>query len=173
MAEAYLGSVALDVEAARGDAAGLAHVDAIRPFWGRDGAMVLYSTTAAMELLGEQGDLDGTVSFHDDGLATLRRLWPGVTLWLRFRLTAVLVAQMATNVASGRAPSAGSSWRGRRAISPRCGGSSSTIPSTGPPASRRGPGMRGRRPSCLGCAGWPMSTRRARRPRRGVALQRG
>ena len=99
MAEAYLRSVALDVEAARGDAAGLTHVDAIRPFWERDGAMVLYSTTAAMELLGEQGDLDGTVSFHDDGLATLRRLWPGVTLWLRFRLTAVLVAQMATNVA--------------------------------------------------------------------------
>jgi len=98
MAEAYLRSVGLDVEAARGDPAGLAHVESVRPFWERDGAMVLYSTTAAMELLGEQGDLDGVVAFHDDGLSTLGHLWPGVTLWLRFRLTAVLLAQMASNV---------------------------------------------------------------------------
>jgi DNA-binding NarL/FixJ family response regulator/DNA polymerase III delta prime subunit len=94
-AEAYLRSIALDVEAARGDPAGLAHVESVRPFWPRDGAMVLYCTTAAMELLGEQGDLDAVVAFHDDSLATLQQLWPGVTLWLRLRLTAVLISQMA------------------------------------------------------------------------------
>ena len=98
MAEAYLRSVALDVEAARGDAAGLAHVESLRPFWERDGAMVLYCTTAAMELLGEQGDLQSATTYHDEALATLRRLWPGVTLWLRFRLTGVLLAQMAAGV---------------------------------------------------------------------------
>ena len=50
LAEAYLHSVSLDVEAGRGMAEALDHIAAVRPFWERDGAMVLYCTTAAIDL---------------------------------------------------------------------------------------------------------------------------
>ena len=109
LAEAYLRSVSLDVEAGRGTAEALDHIAAIRPFWERDGAMVLYCTTAAIDLYGDRGELEAARDFHDDAIATLHRLWPGSIMWLRLRLSAVLVGQIAStrlHAAPGRnAPS--------------------------------------------------------------------
>jgi DNA-binding NarL/FixJ family response regulator len=99
-AEAYLRSVALDVEAGRGIAEVLDHVEAIRPYWERDGAMVLYCTTAAIDHLGFHGDVEAAVRFHEDAIATLRRLWPASIMWLRLRLSAVLVGQLASHTST-------------------------------------------------------------------------
>ena len=100
LAEAYLRSVSLDVQAGRGSAEALDHIAAIRPFWERDGAMVLYCTTAAIDLYGDRGELDAARDFHDDAIATLHRLWPGSIMWLRLRLSAVLVGQIASHVST-------------------------------------------------------------------------
>jgi DNA-binding CsgD family transcriptional regulator/tetratricopeptide (TPR) repeat protein len=109
LAEAYLRSVALDVEAGRGVVEVLDHVEAIRPYWERDGAMVLYCTTAAIDHLGDVGDVEAAVRFHDDALTTLRRLWPASIMWLRLRLSAVLVGQLASHV-STRSRSERAEW---------------------------------------------------------------
>ncbi|MEP6651279.1 MAG: LuxR C-terminal-related transcriptional regulator, partial [Lapillicoccus sp.] len=98
LAEAYLRSVSLDVGAGRGTADALDHIAAIRPLWEQDGAMVLYCTTAAIDVHGDRGDIEAAVEFHDDAVATLHRLWPASIMWLRLRLSAVLVAQLASHV---------------------------------------------------------------------------
>jgi len=100
LAEAYLRSVSLDVEAGRGMAEVLEHIAAIRPFWERDGAMVLYCTTAAIDLYGDRGELEAARDFHDESLATLHRLWPGSIMWLRLRLSTLLVGQIASHVST-------------------------------------------------------------------------
>ncbi len=100
LAEAYLRSVSLDVQAGRGSAEALDHIAAIRPFWERDGAMVLYCTTAAIDLYGDRGELVAARDFHDDAIATLHRLWPGSIMWLRLRLSALLVGQIASHVST-------------------------------------------------------------------------
>jgi DNA-binding NarL/FixJ family response regulator len=100
LAEAYLRSVSLDVEAGRGMAQVLDHIAAIRPFWDRDGAMVLYCTTAAIDLYGDRGELEAAREFYDDANATLHRLWPSSIMWLRLRLSAVLVGQIASHVST-------------------------------------------------------------------------
>ena len=100
LAEAYLRSVSLDVEAGRGSADALDHIAAIRPFWERDGAMVLYCTTAAIDLYGDRGELEAARDFHDEAIETLHRLWPGSIMWLRLRLSAVLVGQIASHVST-------------------------------------------------------------------------
>jgi DNA-binding CsgD family transcriptional regulator/tetratricopeptide (TPR) repeat protein len=100
LAEAYLRSVSLDVEAGRGMAVVLDHIQAIRPFWERDGAMVLYCTTAAMDLYGDRGELSAVRDVHDEAMATLHRLWPGSIMWLRLRLSALLLGQIGSNVSS-------------------------------------------------------------------------
>jgi DNA-binding NarL/FixJ family response regulator len=76
----------------------LDHIAAVRPFWERDGAMVLYCTTAAIDTYGDRGDLEAARDFHDDSIATLHRLWPGSIMWLRVRLSALLVGQIASHV---------------------------------------------------------------------------
>ncbi len=99
-AEAYLASVTLDVRAARGDAGALAVIEAVRPFWDRDGAMVIYCTTAAIDLHGEATDPGGmarAVAVHDEAIRVLGRLWPQVRLWARIRLSALLLAQLAAH----------------------------------------------------------------------------
>ena len=100
LAEAYLRSVSLDVEAGRGMAEVLEHIAAIRPFWERDGAMVLYCTTAAIDLYGDRGELEAARDFHDESVATLHRLWPGSIMWLRLRLSTLLVGQIASHVST-------------------------------------------------------------------------
>ena len=94
------GRCSLDVQAGRGSAEALDHIAAIRPFWERDGAMVLYCTTAAIDLYGDRGELEAARDFHDDAIATLHRLWPGSIMWLRLRLSALLVGQIASHVST-------------------------------------------------------------------------
>jgi DNA-binding NarL/FixJ family response regulator len=90
--------VSLDVLAGRGSPSTLELVKAVRPFWARDGAMVLYCTTAAMDVLGDSGDLAAVRAFHDEAIATLHRLWPSSIMWLRLRLSALLIGQIASHV---------------------------------------------------------------------------
>ena len=78
----------------------LEHIAAIRPFWERDGAMVLYCTTAAIDLYGDRGELEAARDFHDESVATLHRLWPGSIMWLRLRLSTLLVGQIASHVST-------------------------------------------------------------------------
>jgi DNA-binding CsgD family transcriptional regulator len=94
-AEAYLSSVSLDVRAGRGQTEALAVVDSVRPFWDRDGAMVVYCTTAAIDLHGDAGEVGRAIAVHDEAVRVLGRLWPQVRLWARIRLSAVLVGQLA------------------------------------------------------------------------------
>ena len=100
MAEAYLRSITLDVDAGRGLPTVLEQVAAIRPWWDQDGTLVLYCATAAIEAFGDFGDVDGAIAFHDEAIATVERLWPGNSLWMQIRLSALLTAQLAAHVSS-------------------------------------------------------------------------
>ncbi len=125
--EAFLTSVRLAVEAGRGSADGIAHVAMVRPFWERDGMIVVSSACAAVDLYGDRLDLESTIAIHDDAVTTLERLWPVTPLWVRLRLHALLIGQLAGHAAErsrservklarlgdGYAAAAAEFWQGR------------------------------------------------------------
>ena len=163
LAEAYLRSVSLDVEAGRGMAEVLDHIAAIRPFWERDGAMVLYCTTAAIDLYGDRASSRRPVTSTTTPSPRSHRLWPGSIMWLRLRLSAAprrpdrVPRLHALPVGAGRVGGPRRTPRRRAAATSR-----PPSPWRVRPGSRPAPGTSAARRRSCGCGGWPTSTRRPR-----------
>jgi DNA-binding CsgD family transcriptional regulator len=99
VAEALLASVALAVHAGRGEAAALERLDRVRSAWERDGFVAILSGTAAIDLLGDAGDLDGVLAMHDAVVQAVRERWQVKTFMAQVRLTALVLGHLAQAVA--------------------------------------------------------------------------
>jgi DNA-binding CsgD family transcriptional regulator/tetratricopeptide (TPR) repeat protein len=99
-AEALLAAVGLQLAADRGDADGLDRIAGLRAWWQRDGLIAISSGAAAIELLGQTGDLAGAQAMYDDVVASVSKLWQRMTFHARIRLNALLLGHLATAAAS-------------------------------------------------------------------------
>lgn len=105
MAEAYLASAGLAVQAGRGDTTALASVDRVRPWWHVEGLTAILTATAAIDLHGDTGDIDAAVAVHDEAVTAVCQVWARQDFHAQIRLAALLLGQLAT--ASTRAGSTG------------------------------------------------------------------
>jgi DNA-binding NarL/FixJ family response regulator len=105
MAEAYLASAGLAVQAGRGDTTALAALDRIRPWWPVEGLTAILAAAAAIDLYGDAGDVDAAVAMHDDAVTAVCEVWGRQDFHAQIRLAALLLGQLAT--ASSRAGSTG------------------------------------------------------------------
>ena len=98
MARALLDAALLYVAAGRGDTAALGVLPQVRRWWETEGLIALLSASAAIDLRGDAGDLDGAIAIHDEMVDLLTRLWrPGFQA--RLRVSALLIGQLATHAA--------------------------------------------------------------------------
>jgi DNA-binding CsgD family transcriptional regulator len=99
MAEAFMTAVALAVAAGRGEASALERMERIRPWWDRDGFAAILSGTAAIDLLGDAGELDAALAMHDSVVETVRERWQVKTFMAQVRLAALVLGHLAQGVA--------------------------------------------------------------------------
>jgi DNA-binding CsgD family transcriptional regulator len=99
MAEAFLTAVALSVAAGRGEVSALERMERIRPWWDRDGFAAILSGAAAIDLLGDAGDLDAVLAMHDSIVETVRERWQVKTFMAQVRLAALVLGHLAQGVA--------------------------------------------------------------------------
>jgi DNA-binding CsgD family transcriptional regulator len=99
LADALLTSVALEIAAGRGDISALASLPRVRNSWHLDGLVVITSAGAAIELLGQTGDVDAALAIHDDAVALVRAMWQHMAFQAQVRLAALLLGQLATAAA--------------------------------------------------------------------------
>ncbi|HEX6921501.1 MAG TPA: AAA family ATPase, partial [Actinomycetes bacterium] len=99
LAEATLAAMALAVAAGRGERKQLALMSHLRPFWEKEGVVAIQSGAAAIDLHGDAGDLAAATAVHDDVVATVSELWQLKAFQARIRLSALLLGQLATEVA--------------------------------------------------------------------------
>jgi DNA-binding CsgD family transcriptional regulator len=99
MAEAFMTAVALAVAAGRGEASALERMERIRPWWDRDGFAAILSGTAAIDLLGDAGELDAALAMHDSIVETVRERWQVKTFMAQVRLAALVLGHLAQGVA--------------------------------------------------------------------------
>ncbi len=97
MAESALAAAGLMVAAGRGQAPAVARVSAIRTWWHRDGMIAIVSGSAAIDLLGDAGDIDGACAIHDEVVSLVRRVWQQPSLLAEVRLAALLLGQLASH----------------------------------------------------------------------------
>ena len=98
MARALLDAALLYVAAGRGETSALDVLPRTRRWWETEGLIALLSATAAIDLRGDAGDLDGAVAIHDEMVDLLTRLWrPGFQA--RLRASALLLGQLASHAA--------------------------------------------------------------------------
>ncbi len=98
VAEAILAAAALAVAAGRGDARGRELLPLVRPTWDRDGFAAILGAGAAVDLLGDAGDLDGAIAEHDAAVTIVQQLWRAPDFQARTRLSAILIGQLANHV---------------------------------------------------------------------------
>ncbi|MGZ4639239.1 MAG: ATP-binding protein, partial [Actinomycetes bacterium] len=96
MAEAGLAAMATAVAAGRGDTAALDLMPTVRPWWERDGMIAIVSGAAAIDLLGDRGDLAGATAMYDDLVATVGELWQAPSFQARIRLSALMLGHLGT-----------------------------------------------------------------------------
>lgn len=97
-ARALLQSAHLYVAAGRGETAALAVLPQVRRWWETEGLVALLSASAAVDLHGDSGDLEGAIGIHDEVVELLTRLWrPGFQA--RIRLSALVLGQLGTHAA--------------------------------------------------------------------------
>jgi DNA-binding CsgD family transcriptional regulator len=99
LAEALLAAVELAVSAGRGRAKALDLLPQLHSWWKRDGLVAIMCGTAAIDLYGDSGDLEGALRIHDDVVETVTSLWQVDTFLARMRLSALLLGQLAGQVA--------------------------------------------------------------------------
>ncbi|HEX6246398.1 MAG TPA: AAA family ATPase [Nocardioidaceae bacterium] len=100
MHRAALTSLALAVRAGRGDASALDDLPPVRECWERDGLIAIISGAAAIDLLGDGGDLDAALQMHDDVVDAVTGLWQVPSFMAQVRLGALALGQMATHAPS-------------------------------------------------------------------------
>jgi DNA-binding CsgD family transcriptional regulator/tetratricopeptide (TPR) repeat protein len=102
------------VRAARGTASAADLLAVSRPWWGKDGRIAVQSGSAAVELLGRDGDIEGMLTVHDELVEFLRGLWGAPRVAVEVRLAAVALGQLATAARSGP-PGRRAAWLDRAA----------------------------------------------------------
>jgi DNA-binding CsgD family transcriptional regulator len=103
LAESALSSVAMMVHAGRGDEGADKPLDQARAVWDRDGMIAVVSGSAAIDIYGDRGDLDKSLSIHDEIVEEVSRLWQNTLFQARVRLSALMIGQLATASAHARA----------------------------------------------------------------------
>jgi DNA-binding CsgD family transcriptional regulator len=101
MAEAYLASAGLAVAAGRGEHQALDKLVTIRPWWDREALIGILATAAAIDLHGDNGDVDAAIDAYDEGVASVSATWARTDFQAHVRLGGLLLGQLAT--AAGRA----------------------------------------------------------------------
>ncbi len=96
MAEAMLTGVAMELAAGRGDTSALDLLPRLRPWWQRDGLIAIISGGGAIDLMGQQGDIEAVQRLHDDVVTTVAELWQLPQFQARIRLHTLLLGQYAT-----------------------------------------------------------------------------
>lgn len=99
LAEAVLAATGMEVAAGRGDLGALELIPRLRPWWQRDGLIAIISGGAAIDLLGQRGDLDAAQAMYDDVITTVSALWQRPTFQARLRLGALLLGHLASTAA--------------------------------------------------------------------------
>ncbi len=102
-AEALLAAIGMQLAADRGDVAALDRMPGLRSWWRRDGLIGITSGGAAIDLLGQRGDLAGVLAMYDDVVASVSKLWQNMGFHARIRLSALALGQLATAAATANA----------------------------------------------------------------------
>ncbi|MEJ7707244.1 MAG: AAA family ATPase [Nocardioidaceae bacterium] len=95
-AEAALASVAMLVAAGRGTHAALDRAPRVRKWWDKDGMLAIVSGSAAIDLRGDYGDLDGAFAAHDHVAEVVTGLWQVEWFFAQIRLSALMLGQLST-----------------------------------------------------------------------------
>lgn len=105
---AYLAASGLAVAAGRGDPRGLNLFDRLRAGWSYEGLIPIMSGAAAIDLLGDRGDVDAAVTVHDEVVAAVQRMWSRQDFHARIRLAALVLGQLASAAARSSSVERGS-----------------------------------------------------------------
>jgi DNA-binding CsgD family transcriptional regulator len=103
LAEAALTAVGLAVPAGRGETDALGLIPHVRAWWDRDGMIAIHTGAAAIDLHGDQGDIDAVLSTHDDVIDSVAKLWQRTTFDARIRLSALALGHLAAHAARSSA----------------------------------------------------------------------
>jgi ATP/maltotriose-dependent transcriptional regulator MalT len=95
-ARSMLCGVGLAVAAGRGETAALGQLPRLRPAWEREGFIAVTCGAAAIDLYGDNGDLDSAIAVHDEVVELVSRLWVDTAFQARVRLSGLLLGQLAT-----------------------------------------------------------------------------
>ena len=96
--EVLLNAIEMTVHAGRGDEAGLDLLEQVRPWWDKDGLVALISGLAAVDLLGDKGDLDAALAVHDRFVEAVSTIWQHEAFQGRIRVSAIMVGQIANHI---------------------------------------------------------------------------
>jgi DNA-binding CsgD family transcriptional regulator len=99
-AEALFNAVRLQLAADRGRVEAVDLLPELRSWWRRDGLIAITSGGAAIELLGQRGDLLGAEATYDDVVTSVNKLWQRMAFDARVRLSALLLGHLATAAAA-------------------------------------------------------------------------
>ncbi|MFY0408530.1 helix-turn-helix transcriptional regulator [Solicola sp. PLA-1-18] len=110
---AMISTAAMLVRAGRGDATAIGPVLASRGVWEREGFVAILAAGAGVELMGDAGDVEGALAFHDEAVALLSRTWEP-RFSARVRFGAVLLGVLARHV-SAAGPQVRAAWLERAA----------------------------------------------------------
>ncbi len=100
-AEALLAAIGIEIAAGRGDPAGLDTLPGLRAWWPRDGLVAIFSGAAAIELLGQRGDVPAAEAMYDEVVESVAALWQQPMFAARLRLGGLLLGHLATAAARG------------------------------------------------------------------------
>jgi DNA-binding NarL/FixJ family response regulator len=95
--------MALELAAGRGEVDALTTLPQLKGWWTRDGLVAITSGAAAIELLGQRGDIDAAISAHDEVVASVAHMWLGESFHARIRLAALLIGHLASASATATA----------------------------------------------------------------------
>jgi DNA-binding CsgD family transcriptional regulator/tetratricopeptide (TPR) repeat protein len=104
LADALLGSIRLQIAAGRGDLNALADLPRIRDRWQLDGLIAITSGAAAIELLGQAGDLREAQRIHDDVIEVVSGLWQRPTFLAQVRLAALELGMLSKAAGAATVP---------------------------------------------------------------------
>jgi DNA-binding CsgD family transcriptional regulator len=100
--DAVLRSTAMIVRAGRGELEVLQGLDALRPYWHREGRIALYSGLAALEIYEQEGDGASALALIDDLVESLGTLWLDPWFLARIQLSTLGIAVL--SAVAARAP---------------------------------------------------------------------
>jgi DNA-binding CsgD family transcriptional regulator len=92
--EALLASIQILVAAGRGRTKALTLLPPLRSWWERE-PMVAVHSASAIDLYGDQGDVDAAIAIHDEVVEAVGRVWGPASFQARVRLGALLLGQLA------------------------------------------------------------------------------